>query len=444
MQTLTYVSALVFAFLILVSVHELGHFVVARKLGVMVLRFSVGFGPPLFKWQSKKGTEFVLGIFPLGGYISMLDTRNQEDVSPELEPMAFDKVAPWRQILIAAAGPGANFVLAVFLFWMLFFGGVSVPVPYIGDIAVDSPAHDAGMQAGERLVRVDGLSVEQWSDFTSQIVRRIGDTGSLVLTTQEGQTNKDYSIAIENWLSTEKDPRIFDELGFVPGSLPILKAVQTGSAADVAGLQAGDRIVAISGQPVRVWTELVELVRSSADQELVLQFERNGNPHLVTATPKGTVEHDGSVVGRLGVELGHPTNVVAQGFFGSLGNAIDETWNFASLTVTSIGKMITGQMSTGNLAGPVSIAHTAGTMVQSSLRDYISLLGMLSISLGLVNLLPIPVLDGGHIVYATIQMVTRKPLSMKVQQIATMVGIVLIGGIFLLVLFNDITRFFPS
>ena len=409
MDLFTYIAALVFAFLILVSIHELGHFIVARRLGVKVLRFSVGFGPPLFKWQSRAGTDFVLGIIPLGGYISMLDTRNQTDVTPEMESMAFDKVAPWRQILIAAAGPGANFVLAILLFWLILLGGVAVPVPYIGSVEIDSPAHQAGLQPGERLVQVDGVPVEHWSDASGQLLRRIGDTGSIVFTTQVGPLNRDYSISISNWLSTEKDPMLLEELGFSPGALPTLKSVRAGSAGEQAGLQAGDHILAISGQQVRLWEELVEIVRNSPNQELTVQFERDGNSHLVTATPKGNVEPDGTVVGLLGVELGHPTTVVARGVFESLWGGISETWNYTTLIVTSIGKMITGQMSASNLAGPVSIAHTAGTMVQSSLLDYIQLLGMLSVSLGLINLLPIPVLDGGHIVYATVQMITRRP-----------------------------------
>ena len=444
MDLLTYICALVFAFLILVSVHELGHFIVARKLGVRVLRFSVGFGPPLFKWQSKAGTDFVLGIFPLGGYISMLDTRNQTDVTPEMEAMAFDKVAPWRQILIAAAGPGANFVLAVLLFWAILLGGVATPVPYIGMVEPESPAAQAGLQPGEHLVEVDGVPVEQWTEVSAQLLRRIGDSGSIVLTTKIGPTNKNYSIAINNWLSTKKDPILLSELGFSIGRLPVLKAVQAGSAGELSGLQAGDHILAIGGQPVRIWDELVEIVRNSADQELTVQFERNGNPHLVVATPKGSIQPDGTTVGLLGVELGHPTILVQRGIFGSLLGGVQETWNYTTLIITSIGKMITGQMSASNLAGPVSIAHTAGTMVQSSLLDYVTLLGMLSVSLGLINLLPIPVLDGGHIVYATAQMVMRRPVPLRVQQIASMVGIFFIGGLFILLLFNDITRFIPS
>ena len=444
MGLLTYILALVFAFLILVSVHELGHFIVARRLGVKVLRFSVGFGPSLFKWQSKAGTDFVLGIFPLGGYISMLDTRNIEDVTPEMESMAFDKVAPWRQILIAAAGPGANFVLAIVLFWAILMGGVSVPVPYIGSIEADSPAHQAGMQPGERLVQIDSTPVDSWGDASGQLLRRIGDTGSIVFTTQVGDLSRNYSITISNWLSTEKDPMLLEELGFSPGAIPILQSVQAGSAAEMAGLQAGDHIVALGQQKVQLWEELVEIVSNSAGQELTIQFERDGAPHLVTATPTSTVQPDGTIVGILGVRLGHPTTVVEQGIFRSLWGGINKTWDYTTLIVTSIGKMITGQMSASNLAGPVSIAHTAGTMVQSSLLDYITLLGMLSISLGLINLLPIPVLDGGHIVYATVQMITRRPIPMRVQQIATMVGIFFIGGLTILVFFNDITRFFPG
>lgn len=444
MELLIYICALVFAFLILVSVHELGHLIVARRLGVKVLRFSVGFGPPLFKWQSKAGTDFVLGIIPLGGYISMLDTRNQTDVTPEMEAKAFDKVAPWRQILIAAAGPGANFVLAVLLFWAILLGGVATSIPYVGPVEPDSPADQAGLQPGEQLVQVDGVPVEQWTDISAQLLRRIGDSGSIVLTTQSGSTIKNYSIVINNWLSSEKDPILLSELGFSPGLLPVLKAVQTGSAGEIAGLQAGDHIVAIGDQRVRDWTELVEIVRNAPDQELTVQFERNGNPHLVVATPKGSVLEDGTIVGLLGVELGHPTALVQPGIFGSMVGGIKETWNYTTLIITSIGKMITGQMSPSNLAGPVSIAHFAGTTVQSSFVDYVTLLGMLSVSLGLINLLPIPVLDGGHIVYATAQMIMRRPVPLKVQQIATMVGLFFIGGLFILVFFNDITRFIPS
>jgi len=444
MELLIYICALVFAFLILVSVHELGHFIVARRLGVKVLRFSVGFGPPLFKWQSKSGTDFVLGVIPLGGYISMLDTRNQPDVTPEMEAKAFDKVAPWRQILIAAAGPGANFVLAVLLFWAILLGGVATPVPYIGTVEPDSPADQAGLQPGEQLVSVDGVPVEQWTEVTAQLLRRIGDSGSIVLTTEIGSRNKNYSIAIDNWLSTEKDPMLLSELGFAPGYLPVLEAVRADSAGEKAGLQAGDHIVAISGQPVREWNELVEIVRNSPDQEITVQFERNGNPHLVVATPKGSVQPDGTVIGLLGVERGHPTTLVQPGIFGGLWGGIKQTWDYTTLIITSIGKMITGQMSPSNLAGPVSIAHYAGTTVQSSFVDYVALLGMLSVSPGLINLLPIPVLDGGHIVYATAQMIMRRPVPLKVQQIVTMVGIFFIGGLFILVFFNDITRFIPS
>ena len=444
MELLIYVSALVFAFLILVSVHELGHFIVARRLGVKVLRFSVGFGRPLFKWQSKAGTDFVLGYIPLGGYISMLDTRNQNDVPPEMESMAFDKVAPWRQILIAAAGPGANFVLAIVLFWAILMMGVAVSVPYIGEVDADSPAHRAGLQPAERLVEVDGVPIENWNDVMTQLLRRIGDSGSVALTTQVGQFNRDYSIPISDWLSTEKDPMLLEELGFSPGTLPVVGSVVANSAAEAAGLQVGDHIVAIGGQNVRLWQDLVEIVSKSPGQELTIQFERNENPHLVTATPKNKVEANGTIVGFLGVGPGHPTTVMQYGLVDGLLGGVKKTWEYTTLIVTSIGKMITGQMSVSNLAGPVSIAHTAGTTVQSSFLDYITLLGMLSVSLGLINLLPIPVLDGGHIVYATVQMITRRPIPLRVQQIASMVGIFFIGGLFILVLFNDITRFFPG
>ncbi len=409
-------------------------------MGVAVKRFSIGFGPALFKWRSKSNTDFVLATIPLGGYISMLDTRNEEHVPAEEQHMAFDKVTPWKQIIIAASGPLANLVLAMVLLWFVALGGVTAPIPYVGTVTEGSLADQANLQSGEEIVALDGQPVTKWMDFVSIAIRRVGDTGFLALTTETQDGEKNYSIPISNWLSNQRDPDVLQEIGFTPGILPVVNQVSPGSPADAAGLQSGDRITAVDAVSINQWDELVTLIRASPGTRMSIQFQRDEVPFLVIVAPKIEVAPDGTAYGVLGVTQGHPTRKVGWGLIGGLQYAVSETWNFVTLTVVSIKKMIFGEMNASNLAGPVSIANIAGSLAQSGFHNYLTFLAMLSISLCLINLLPIPVLDGGHIVYALIQAITRKPVSVKLQRIATATGLALLGGLFVLVLYNDIAR----
>lgn len=440
MQVLIYASALIGAFLILVTAHELGHYVVARKLGVQVQRFSIGLGPVVWSRTTKDGVEFALSAIPIGGYISMLDTRTQE-VPAHLEHKAFNCVAPWRQIAIAAAGPLANLLLAFVLFWLVMFNGIQVAVPFVGQVHGDSPAYDAGLRGGEEVVAVDGTPVAQWMDLYRGALNRVGDTGTLsidVSTPDNGVST--HEIPIESFLSASTDPDVLGELGIEQGVLPVIGWVQVDSAANEAGLLSGDRVLSINHIQVRVFQDLVDIVRASPNTEITMLIERDGLTYTLQVTPDSVIADDGSLYGMLGVKPLVESREIGQGIIGSMVYAGSETWSFTVLTVTSITKMITGQMDTSNLAGPITIARVAGEVVQRGWEYYVRLIAMLSISLFLINLLPIPVLDGGHIVYGLIEMVTRRKVSLRVQQIATMAGLAILGCLIILVLYNDAAR----
>ena len=370
----------------------------------------------------------------------MLDTRTHE-VPPELQHRAFDRVAPWRQISIAAAGPLANLLLAFVLFWAVMFNGVEVPIPHLGKIKEDSPADVAGIPDGAEVVAVDGKPVEQWMDVYRELIERIGNTGTLTIdVSTPGVGITSHDIVLEDWLRDVKDPDVMVELGLTAGAQPILDQVQRNSAADMAGLMPGDRIMEIAGIEIATWQDLIDVIQVSPDTEVSIVFDRQGVPMTVAATPVGKVAPDGTVTGLLGVTPQVPSREIGKGVFGSMAYAANETWSFTALTVTSIKKMITGEMGTSNLAGPITIAHLAGSMAQRGWEYYIRLVAMLSISLFLINLLPIPVLDGGHIVYGLYEMITRKRISLRVQRIASMAGFALLGCLILLVIYNDLTR----
>ena len=408
MQILTYVSALIGAFLILVTVHELGHYFVARKLGVQVQRFSIGLGPIVWSRTTKDDVEFALSAIPIGGYISMLDSRTQ-DVPVHLEHKAFDKVAPWRQISIAAAGPLANLLLAFVLFWIVMFNGIHVAIPYVGQVSDQSLAYEAGLRGGEEVVAIDGEPVAQWMDLYRGVLNRVGDTGTLAIDVSSRDVGvSTHQIPIEKFLSSSTDPDVLGELGIQQGVLPVVNLVEADSAANEAGLLHGDRVLAINNIPVRVWQDLVDIVQASPNTEISILIERDGLNYTLRATPESRVAPDGSLFGMLGVSPRVDSREIGQGILGSMMYAGSETWSFTVLTVTSIAKMITGQMDTSNLAGPITIARLAGEVVQRGWEYYVRLIAMLSISLFLINLLPIPVLDGGHIVYGLIEMVTRR------------------------------------
>ena len=441
MDYLIYIVALVGAFLILISVHELGHFVVARAAGVVVLRFSIGLGPALFKWISPKhGTEFVIAALPLGGYISMLDTRAVEDVDEELKPFAFDRIAPWKQIAVASAGPLANLLLAFVVYMLVMLDGKQVVVPYLGQIEPATPAYAAGLRGGEKLVAIDGIAVESQSDISELLFRRVGETGQISIGVEDEFAPHAHQIQIIDWLQDEKDFDLLASLGLNLGLPPIIDEVLTDSPAESARLRRGDHILAVDGSLIWAWGAFVDTVRASPEKTINLTVERDGIARQVLLTPRSIVLEDNSTIGQAGLRPLIETIQVGGGLISSVGLAAVETWMIVRLTVFSIKKMIVGELDASNLAGPITIGHLAGTVAQRGLEYYLRLIALLSVSLFLINLLPLPILDGGHIVYAMVEWISGKRVSETVHRYATFAGFVLIGGFFLFVLYNDILR----
>lgn len=435
---------------VLVTIHEFGHFWVARRCGVKVLRFAIGFGTPLLRWRDRFDTEYVIAAIPLGGYVKMLDEREGE-VPPELLPYCFNRLPPSRRIAVVAAGPIANFLLAIVAYWAVFMGGISGLAPVIGSVAPNSLAAVAGLQPGEEIVSVDGELTPTWQLLHQQLMRRIGENGELRLTAKQPQSNTVHDVRIElhDWLIGESDPDMVAGLGLSlwhPPVLALIDDVVAGSPAAVAGLQSGDRIVAADGQPLADWEAWVTYVRARPGQQLSVEFERNGERHQVAMTPARKLDDSGKAYGQVGVGVKapeFPPELIREfryGPIGALGAAVQRTWTMSVFSLQSIQKMVVGLISPKNLSGPITIAKVATASAKSGLEPYLGLLALLSISLGVLNLLPIPVLDGGHILFALPELFTGRQVSEKIQAVGYQIGLVIVVGIMALALYNDLMR----
>ncbi len=435
---------------VLVSIHEFGHFWVARRCGVKVLRFSVGFGKPLLSWRDKSGTEYVVAGIPLGGYVKMLDEREGEVPSEQLH-MTFNRATPARRIAIAAAGPLANFVLAIFVYWLVFLNGVSGVAPIVAEVLPGSLAERAGLEQGQEIVAVDGVATPTWEALQLQLLERIGESGELTIDVKTADSALQYenSVYIDRWMQDVDEPRPLDELGvtlFVPELLPIIGELVAGGAAERAGLKVGDRIVAADGEALPDWQSWVRMVRASPGQAMNIAVERAGAPLQLVITPERKLEDSGMAVGFVGVAVAppqwpeHMRREVSYGPLAALAAAGDKTWRMSVFTLESIKKMITGLLSPKNLSGPITIAKVAGSSAQYGFYSWLSFLGLLSISLAVLNLLPIPILDGGHIVYALIEAPSGRPVTEQIQAWANQLGLALVVCVMFFALYNDVLR----
>ena len=433
---------------VLVTFHEFGHFWVARRCGVKVLRFSVGFGTPLLRWHDRQGTEFVVAAIPLGGYVKMLDER-EGDVPADQLDQSFNRKTVRQRIVIVAAGPAANFLLALVFFWLLAMLGTQQLKPVVGSVEPGSIAATAGLMAGEEIVAVDGEATTGWAAVNLQMVRRLGETGSLQLTVREPGSSAEStrSLALKQWLQGSDEPDPIRSLGirpWRPALAPILAELDPNGPAQAAGLRTGDRLLALDGQPLGDWQQVVDAVRERPDSRIVLRIERD-NAQIdvpVNLVSKG----EGKAAGYLGAgvkPVEWPPQMLREVSYGPLDAVVEgarRTWTMSVLTLDSLKKMLFGELSVKNLSGPITIAKVAGASAQSGFGDFLNFLAYLSISLGVLNLLPIPVLDGGHLLFYLIEWVRGRPVSDRVQGWGIQIGISLVVGVMLLALINDLGR----
>ena len=434
---------------VLVTFHEFGHFWVARRCGVKVLRFSVGFGTPLLRWHDRQGTEFVVAAIPLGGYVKMLDEREGE-VPAALAGQSFNRKTVGQRIAIVAAGPIANFLLAILFFWLLAMLGTQQIRPIIGAVEPGSLAASAGLAAGQEIVSIDGKPTNGWSAVNLQLVRRLGESGTLqVGVRDEGDsTERQLPLKLESWLKGADEPDPIQSLGlrpWRPAITPILAEIDPKGPAAAAGLKSGDRLLALDGQALGDWQQVVDSVRGRADSKVQLRIERDGQvlEIPVTLARRGEGKAAGGYLGAgvKGVEW--PANMLREVSYGPLdavGQGLSRTWDMSILTLESLKKMLFGELSVKNLSGPITIAKVAGASAQSGVGDFLNFLAYLSISLGVLNLLPIPVLDGGHLLFYLIEWARGRPLSDRVQGWGVQIGISLVVGVMLLALINDLGR----
>lgn len=450
MELLSTLLATVVALGLLVTIHEYGHFWVARRCGIKVLRFSIGFGPALLRWHDRRGTEYAIAAIPLGGYVKMLDEREAPVAEHELD-QAFNRKSVKQRIAVVAAGPIANFLLAILAFWLVAVVGISTVAPVLGPVPAGTPAAQAGLHEGLEITSVDGSAIRSWHDINLQLIRRLGESGSIELVAKPfaGGAEQSYRLRLDNWLKGEEAPDPMEALGLTgwqPQIPPRIGQVAADGAAAEAGLQAGDLILSIDGKPVSDWLiDVVPAIQASAQQRLQLQVERNGSVVDIALTPRPKASGD-MVVGYVGagaepVEL--PPNMQRQISYNpvvAVPVAMQKTWEMTALTLDSLWKMLTGLVSAKNLSGPITIAKVAGASAKSGLESFLSFIAYLSISLGVLNLLPIPVLDGGHLVYYVAEWIRGKPLSERIQTWGLQIGLSLIVGVMLFAIYNDISR----
>jgi regulator of sigma E protease len=434
---------------VVVTIHEFGHFWVARRCGVKVLRFCIGFGKPLWSRVDRHGTEFAIAAIPLGGYVKMLDEREGE-VPPELLPQSFMRKPVSSRIAIVAAGPIANFLLAIALFWIVFMVGISGVAPIIDAIKPDSVAARAGLEAGQEIVAVDGDATPTWQALQERLLRRIGETGTVQIAVKN--TNSDRvetrAVVLDNWLAGEEAPDMVEGLGITlwyPRGEPVIESVTPSSPAARAGFVAGDRIESADGNVIENWRDWQDYVRARPEQIIHAVVVRADGKHDIDLTPERKIDDAGKAFGLAGLAgkvewPDHMKRDFRYGPIAAIGKAVERTWAMAAISLDTMKKMLLGMVSAKNLSGPITIAKVATASAESGWEPYLAFLAFLSVSLGVLNLLPIPVLDGGHILFSLPELITGKPLSEKVQSVGYQIGLFVVIGVMVLALYNDLLR----
>ncbi len=438
---------------ILVTIHEFGHYWVAKRCGVKIECFSIGFGKSLYSWY-RGVTEYRIAVLPLGGYVKMFGERDVE-IDESEKSLAFNHKTLGQKTAIVAAGPLANLFLAVAVYWLMFMTGVSGVAPVIGNIEPDSPVAMVGLQRGDEIISIDGDQTRTWQEVRIALLERLGESGNLDLSyiSPGSDLINNANIRIERWLINDAEPDVLGALGITPYRLDIpavIGDIVPESRAEQAGLLSQDEILRVNQIELSGWLHWVDIVRQNPEQDLFIQVQRQGQLLDLTLRPELSIDNNGDQTGYIGAGVVVPevmptlpedmNRAVRYSALTALPYAFTETWDNGIFILDSIKKMIVGLISVENLSGPITIAQIAGQTATFGLEYYLSFLAVLSISLGILNLLPIPVLDGGHLLYYLIEALIRRPVPEKVQAIGMQLGIFVIVSIMFIAFYNDINR----
>lgn len=449
MGTLIAIVAAIATIFVVVLIHELGHYWVARAVGIRVLKFSIGFGKVLCSKTTQSGTEFALSAIPLGGFVKMHGDGIER--VPEAErAYAYNEKPVWARMAVVAAGPGINFLLAILLFWIVFLGGSTTLKPIVGQIIPASPAAIAGLKQGDQVLSVAGEPIDNWSGFTMKILAHIGQTNIPMTVRDQAGHQETKTLSLAHWTPDPGNPNLTESVGFyqyLPPITPVIAEVQKGSAAAKAGLKPGDKLLKIDGKPYSTWQDMMPVFKQGANKALSLTLLRNGKQQTLPVT-LGSHRVGEKTYGFLGVVpvmpklpdalLQHHNYSVLQ----ALQLGIGKTNELIRLNIVVLGKLFTGQLSVKVLGGPITVFQGAGHASHLGWLTYLSFLAFINVSLGFVNLLPVPGLDGGHLVFLCLEAIKRKPLSEQFQSVGIRLGFTLLIMLMLLATYNDLVRLF--
>ncbi len=452
MKILVFIAAFLVAISILVAVHEFGHYWVAKKLGFKVLRFSIGFGKPLFTRVGKGAdrTEYCLAAIPLGGYVKLLDEREGDVAAAELH-RSFTRRPIAHRIAVLLAGPAMNLLFAALLYAILAMVGTEVIKPVVGQVRLESPAAAAGLQRGDRIVRVGERNVADTEELQIALIRQFSGDGLIPLRVSRGGSERSLTLRVtEDRRALTEPGKLLPGLGFdlaTWNSSTTVNTVPTESAGARAGLRAGDKLLAVDGQSIANGSQFVSMVSAAPEKNISIEVERNGQRlSIVAAVPR--VMDQGRAIGRLGISLKEGALVWPPGLIeihragpvDALATGVKKTWEMSALTVQMLWRMLTGQVSAKNISGVVSIAEFAGISAYLGLTAYMSFLAIISVSLGVLNLMPVPLLDGGQVAYQAVEAIKGSPISERMQILGQQVGIALLVVLMSLAFYNDISR----
>ena len=437
---------------IIVGIHELGHFLTARYFKIHVLKFKIGFGKELFSFQDKQNCLYSFGILPLGGYVQMLGENNisQDDNNPAVQnKKSYLDALPGERAAVTVAGPLANFVLAIFIYFYLALVGTTQLSAYVGDITPLSLVQETGIKPRDKITEIDNQKIESFNDINLILSQRIGDTGFIEIKYIQKGLEKEALIPIDNWLSENDQTSPYIALGLQPFLPPLVGQLQKDGPAFQYGIQEGDLIQSINGKDITTWQNLSLLLSQLPNELIEIELLRNKEVKTLMLETSSYQDEKGSLKGRIGIlasnnlsqwpveyTIEKKENLITAFFVG-----IADTYRYTLLIVSSIGKMISGSISADNLGGPIQISVLAGSAAKAGYVTFLSMIALLSINLGLLNLLPIPILDGGQLLMITIEKLKGSPVSEMTIEYSMRVGIVLVVGLMVFAFANDIARF---